>query len=204
MNADRPRLQGAADGGRRRRDAAVDHAARARSSAPTRSSTRCAPRGANLGVTSGAQAVDAALEPLESRGIIVVERGRVRVRDRNVLRYYARSLDHLLDSPSAPDPLAPAMHDGSHVLLARTQRHAETAGVAVRHGAQRLRAAVHRRRNRRGSHRRARALQARGMRSRSTTSAKASTPRRRPRPPRGNTCGSSRRSSPRASSATSR
>ena len=56
--------------------------------------------GANLGVQSGAEAVDAAIEPLEARGIIVVERGRVRVRDRNVLRYYARSLDHLLASPS--------------------------------------------------------------------------------------------------------
>jgi glycerol-3-phosphate O-acyltransferase len=55
--------------------------------------------GANLGVTSGAQAVDAALEPLESRGILVVNRGRVRVRNRNVLRYYARSIGHLLDSP---------------------------------------------------------------------------------------------------------
>ena len=56
--------------------------------------------GANLGVTSGAQAVDAAIEPLEARGIIVVEGSRVRVRDRNALRYYARSLDHLLTSPS--------------------------------------------------------------------------------------------------------
>jgi glycerol-3-phosphate O-acyltransferase len=54
--------------------------------------------GANLGVGSGAQAVDAALEPLESRGILVVNRGRVRVRNRNVLRYYARSIDHLLHS----------------------------------------------------------------------------------------------------------
>jgi glycerol-3-phosphate O-acyltransferase len=54
--------------------------------------------GANLGVTSGAQAVDAALEPLESRGILVVNRGRIRVRNRNVLRYYARSIDHLLHS----------------------------------------------------------------------------------------------------------
>ena len=61
--------------------------------------------GANLGVTSGAEAVDAAIEPLESRGILVVNRGRVRVRDRNVLRYYARSLDHLLASPSTPDAL---------------------------------------------------------------------------------------------------
>lgn len=57
-------------------------------------------RGANLGVQSGAAAVDAALEPLETRGILVVEDGRVRVRDRNVLRYYARTLDHLLASPS--------------------------------------------------------------------------------------------------------
>ena len=56
--------------------------------------------GANLGVQSGAEAVDAALDPLEARGIVVVERGRVRVRDRNVLRYYAHTLDHLLASPS--------------------------------------------------------------------------------------------------------
>jgi glycerol-3-phosphate O-acyltransferase len=54
--------------------------------------------GANLGVASGAQSVDAALEPLESRGILVVNRGRVRVRNRNVLRYYARSIGHLLHS----------------------------------------------------------------------------------------------------------
>lgn len=56
--------------------------------------------GANLGVSSGAEAVEAALEPLEARGILVVEGGRVRVRERNVLRYYARTLDHLLESPS--------------------------------------------------------------------------------------------------------
>jgi len=56
--------------------------------------------GANLGVTTGAQAVDSAIEPLEARGIVHVEGGRIRVRDRNALRYYARSLDHLLASPS--------------------------------------------------------------------------------------------------------
>jgi glycerol-3-phosphate O-acyltransferase len=56
--------------------------------------------GANLGVASGAEAVDAALELLEGRGIVVVERGRIRVRDRIVLRYYGRGLDHLLVSPS--------------------------------------------------------------------------------------------------------
>lgn len=52
--------------------------------------------GANLGVSTGRQAVEEALLPLESRNIIVVERGRVRVRDRNVLRYYARMIEHLL------------------------------------------------------------------------------------------------------------
>ncbi|MBI2186225.1 MAG: 1-acyl-sn-glycerol-3-phosphate acyltransferase [Acidobacteria bacterium] len=57
-------------------------------------------KGANLGVTSGAEAVALGLEPLEARGIIVVERSRVRVRERNVLRYYAHTLDHLLASPS--------------------------------------------------------------------------------------------------------
>jgi hypothetical protein len=56
--------------------------------------------GANLAVTSGEAAVDAAIEPLAARGVIVSEHGRLRVRDRNVLRYYARSLDHLLESPS--------------------------------------------------------------------------------------------------------
>ena len=56
--------------------------------------------GANLGVTSGEAAVDAAVEPLAARGILVTERSRVRVRDRNVLRYYAHTLDHLLASPS--------------------------------------------------------------------------------------------------------
>jgi hypothetical protein len=55
---------------------------------------------ANLGVTSGEEAVAAAAEALEARGIVVVERGRFRVRDRNVLRYYARTLDHLLMSPN--------------------------------------------------------------------------------------------------------
>jgi len=56
--------------------------------------------GANLGVETGAEAADAALEPMEARGIVVIDRGRVRVRDRHVLRYYARTLSHLLASPS--------------------------------------------------------------------------------------------------------
>lgn len=57
-------------------------------------------RGANLGVHSGAEAADTAIALLEARGIVVVEDGRVRVRNRNVLRYYGRTLDHLLASPS--------------------------------------------------------------------------------------------------------
>ena len=56
--------------------------------------------GANMGVGSGEEAVDRAVEPLESRGILALDHGRIRVRERNLLRYYARTLDHLLESPS--------------------------------------------------------------------------------------------------------
>jgi glycerol-3-phosphate O-acyltransferase len=53
--------------------------------------------GANMGVTSGRQALDEGAEPLAARNIIHVERGgRFRVRERTVLRYYARTLQHLL------------------------------------------------------------------------------------------------------------
>jgi glycerol-3-phosphate O-acyltransferase len=59
--------------------------------------------GANLGVASGRQAVDEGAEPLASRNIIHVERGgRFRVRERTVLRYYARTLQHLLAGPRRP------------------------------------------------------------------------------------------------------
>ena len=51
---------------------------------------------ANLAVTSGRQAVDEAAEPLETRGIVVRENDRFRVRERNVLKFYARSIEHLL------------------------------------------------------------------------------------------------------------
>src|SRR6478609_3427654 len=59
-------------------------------------------RRANLGVTSGKQAIAEAAEPLETRGIIVLEGGRFRVRERSVLRYYARSIEHLLVTPGRP------------------------------------------------------------------------------------------------------
>ena len=61
--------------------------------------------GANLSVSSGRQAVEEAAQLLEDRGIVVAERGRFRVRDRNVLRYYARAIEHLL---SARVPIASA------------------------------------------------------------------------------------------------
>ena len=55
-----------------------------------------AARHANLGVTSGRQAIEEAAEPLETRGIVVAEGSRFRVRERTVLRYYARTIEHLL------------------------------------------------------------------------------------------------------------
>ena len=59
--------------------------------------------GANMGVEDGRQAVEEAAGPLEARNIIVVERGgRFRVRERTVLRYYARTLQHLLTGPKRP------------------------------------------------------------------------------------------------------
>jgi glycerol-3-phosphate O-acyltransferase len=58
-----------------------------------------AARRANLAVKSGREAVEFAAEPLETRGIVVYARGRFRVRNRSVLRYYARSIKHLIESP---------------------------------------------------------------------------------------------------------
>jgi glycerol-3-phosphate O-acyltransferase len=63
--------------------------------------------GGNLGVTSGRQAIEEGAEALAARNIILVERGgRFRVRDRTVLRYYARGLQHLMAGPRR----APRMH----------------------------------------------------------------------------------------------
>ena len=56
---------------------------------------------ANLSVASADEVLSIATEPLVTRNIIVVEQGRYRVRERNVLRYYARSLAHLLSPPSS-------------------------------------------------------------------------------------------------------
>ena len=54
---------------------------------------------ANLSVSTTDEVLALATEPLEARGIIKVEQGRYRVRERNVLRYYARSIAHLLSAP---------------------------------------------------------------------------------------------------------
>ena len=61
-----------------------------------------AARHANLDVATGREAVAAAAEPLETRGIVVAEHGRFRVRERTVLRYYARTIDHLFATPGRP------------------------------------------------------------------------------------------------------
>jgi glycerol-3-phosphate O-acyltransferase len=59
--------------------------------------------GANMGVRSGREAIDAAAEPLEARNIIHVERGgRFRIRERTVLRYYARTIQHLVSGSRRP------------------------------------------------------------------------------------------------------
>jgi glycerol-3-phosphate O-acyltransferase len=59
--------------------------------------------GANMGVMSGRQAIEEGAEPLVARNIIHVERGgRFRIRERTVLRYYARTLQHLLAGRRTP------------------------------------------------------------------------------------------------------
>ncbi len=57
--------------------------------------------GANLDTTDPRQIVDEAARLFEARGIVVVDGGRFRVRERVVLRYYARALDHLLPGPAS-------------------------------------------------------------------------------------------------------
>lgn len=51
---------------------------------------------ANLDVQTGREALEIATEPMQTRGILVVEGDRYRIRQRAVLRYYARTIEHLL------------------------------------------------------------------------------------------------------------
>jgi glycerol-3-phosphate O-acyltransferase len=53
--------------------------------------------GANLAVRTGQQAADDGIERLVDRGVIREDGRRLRVRDRIVLRYYARTIQHLLE-----------------------------------------------------------------------------------------------------------
>ena len=55
----------------------------------------CAAERANLAVTSGRRAVDEGVGRLIDRGVLVENGPRLRVRDRIVLRYYARTIEHL-------------------------------------------------------------------------------------------------------------
>ena len=56
--------------------------------------------GANLLVRDVKHAVEDGVSRLEQRGVIQADTDRLRVRDRNVLRYYARSIQHLLPASS--------------------------------------------------------------------------------------------------------
>ena len=56
--------------------------------------------GANLKSHDAKEVVDDGVSRLEHRGVIQIEEARLRVRDRNVLRYYARSIQHLFPAAS--------------------------------------------------------------------------------------------------------
>lgn len=58
--------------------------------------------GANLGVKNGRQAAEEGVEALIERGILVSARQHLRVRDRIVLKYYARTIEHLLSTARRP------------------------------------------------------------------------------------------------------
>jgi hypothetical protein len=55
--------------------------------------------GGNMATTNPDEVIDTAADLFGARGIIVVEGRTYRVRDRNVLRYYARTIEHLLPVP---------------------------------------------------------------------------------------------------------
>ena len=57
--------------------------------------------GANLLLRDVQHVVDDGVSRLEQRGVIQAQADRLRVRDRNVLRYYARSIQHLLPASSS-------------------------------------------------------------------------------------------------------
>jgi proline dehydrogenase len=113
-----------------------------------------AARHANLGVTSGRQAVEEAAEPLETRGIVVAERGRFRVRERTVLQVL-RADDRAPARHHRPDPLMLDSASKTFFHLIAQSRDPQDARLALRDAqAVELRAPLHRRRDRRGGDRR--------------------------------------------------
>ena len=58
-------------------------------------------QGANLAVRTGAEAVEQGIDLLSARGVVVVEDDCLRVRDRFTMRYYGRTIDHLLQPKKA-------------------------------------------------------------------------------------------------------
>ena len=60
---------------------------------------RLAEAGANLAVRTGKQAAAEGVALLVARDVLVEERQTIRVRDRITLRYYARTISHLLAPP---------------------------------------------------------------------------------------------------------
>jgi glycerol-3-phosphate O-acyltransferase len=61
---------------------------------------KLAAAGANLELREADATVERGVMALLERGILVLERGRFRIRERNVLRYYRRALEHLLPGAS--------------------------------------------------------------------------------------------------------
>ena len=98
---DRAPLQGVADGPAGRRRCAPRSPVRELRDRIAAILDTLRATGANLACTAADEAIDAATEPLETRGIIAVEDGVYRVRERHVLRYYGRSLQHLLTHAGA-------------------------------------------------------------------------------------------------------
>jgi hypothetical protein len=65
-----------------------------------------AAHGGNLETTDVGDIAEAGVARLEARGVLVLERGVLRIRDRHGLRYYARTIEHLL----VPAPRAARTH----------------------------------------------------------------------------------------------
>ena len=97
----RPVDEGDADDGHGGGDAAVDRTRRSR--VGCRAAGGAARRGGRQhGVhRSAGRSSDQAARAFDVRGVVVEEDGRYRVRERTVLRYYARAIDHLLPTPSS-------------------------------------------------------------------------------------------------------